>query len=121
MFYATGPRGFSCAVSGFGQVFIKKGDPLFAARVFGLRPKTGRPAARRLLVALEKKPLVPRVPVGPPLALVPLALVWDGALKSYTKESEENNEGMVNACSVRQRYFAERRVTPNASGLVLAI
>ena len=47
-----------------------------------------------------------------------LALVWDGSLKSYTKESEENNEGMVNACSIRQRYFAERRMTPNASDLV---
>jgi len=36
-------RDFSCAVSGFGQVL--KSDPRFAARVFGLRPKTCRPAA----------------------------------------------------------------------------
>ena len=36
----------------------------FAARVFGLRPKTCWPAAdirRKLLLAREKKPLVPRV------------------------------------------------------------
>ena len=36
-----GARGFSCAVSGFGQV-LKSG---FAARVFGVRPNTCRPAA----------------------------------------------------------------------------
>ena len=37
----------------------------FAARVFGLRPNTCRPAAdeTKLPVAREKKPLVPRVPL----------------------------------------------------------
>ena len=56
-----GARGFSCAVSGFGQVL--KSDPRFAARVFGLRPNTCRSAAdeTKLPVAHEKKPLVPRV------------------------------------------------------------
>ena len=53
-------RGFSCAVSGFGQVL--KSDPRFA-RVFGLWSKTCRLAAdeTKLPVAREKKPLVPRV------------------------------------------------------------
>ena len=52
-------RGFSCAVSGFGQVL--KSD--FAARVFGVRPNTCRPVAdeTKLPDAREKKPLVPRV------------------------------------------------------------
>ena len=36
-FSTLGARGFSCAVSGFGQAL--KSDPRgFAARVFGLRP-----------------------------------------------------------------------------------
>ena len=35
---------------------VLKSDPRFAARVFGLRPKK-----RKLPVAREKKPLVPRV------------------------------------------------------------
>ena len=52
-----GARDFSCAVSGFGQVL--KSD--FAARLFGLRPKTCR-RPTKLLVKREKKPLVPRVP-----------------------------------------------------------
>ena len=54
-----GARGFSCAVSGFGQV-LKSG---FAARVFGVRPNTCRPPAdeTKLPDAREKKPLVPRV------------------------------------------------------------
>ena len=52
-----GARGFSCAVSGFGQVL--KSD--FAARLFGLRPKTCR-RPTKLLVKREKKPLLPRVP-----------------------------------------------------------
>ena len=41
-----GTRGFSCAVSGFRQVL--KSDPrekFFFSRVFGLWPKTCRPAA----------------------------------------------------------------------------
>ena len=46
-----------CAVSGFGQVL--KSD--FAARLFGLRPKTCR-RPTKLLVKREKKPLLPRVP-----------------------------------------------------------
>jgi len=50
-----GARGFSCAVSGFGQVL--KSDPHFPARVFGLRPtKRSSPSHTR------KKPPVPRVP-----------------------------------------------------------
>ena len=39
-------------------------DPRLISRFFGLRPKTCRPAAdtrRKLLVAREKKPLVPKV------------------------------------------------------------
>jgi len=46
-----GTIGFSCAVSGF------------AARVFGVRSNTCRPAAdeTKLPVSREKKPLVPRV------------------------------------------------------------
>ena len=51
-----GARGFSCAVSGFRQVL--KSDPreklFFFRRGIGLRPM-------KLLVAREKKPLVPRV------------------------------------------------------------
>ena len=39
--HTLGARGFSCAVSDFGHVFKK----VTRARVFGLRPKTGRPAA----------------------------------------------------------------------------
>ena len=53
-----GARGFSCAVSGFGQVL--KGDPREKLRrscQFGLRPNTCRPAADKvkLPVAREKK------------------------------------------------------------------
>ena len=53
--YTLDARDFSCAVSGFGQVF--------SVRVFGPRPNTCRPAAdeTKLPVAREKKPLVPRV------------------------------------------------------------
>ena len=59
-----GARGFSWAVSDFGQVL--KIDPRengFAARVFGLRPNTCRPAVdeTKFPVVREKKPLVPRV------------------------------------------------------------
>ena len=68
-----GARGFSYAVSGFGQVL--KSDPRvfsrgFAARVFGLRPNTRRSTAdeTKLSDAREKKPLVPRVEENwPPL------------------------------------------------------
>ena len=52
-FYTPGARGFSCAVSGFGQVL--KSDPL---RRSCLRPSADE---TKLLVAREKKPLVPRV------------------------------------------------------------
>ena len=51
-----GARGFSCAVSGFGQV-------LQSDHVFSLRPNKCRPVAdeTKLPVAPKKKPLVPRV------------------------------------------------------------
>ena len=52
-------RGFRFPVSAFPRVFSRG----FAARVFGLRPNTCRPAAgeTKLPVAREKNPLVPRV------------------------------------------------------------
>ena len=53
-----GARGFSCAVSGFGQVLKSDPAPLvssaFGRRCVGLRPT-------KLLVTRKKKPLVPRV------------------------------------------------------------
>ena len=52
-FYTLGARGFSCAVSGFGQVL--KSDP---RRRSCLRPSADE---TKLPVAREKKPLVPRV------------------------------------------------------------
>ena len=54
--FPLGARGFSCALSGFGQVL--KSDPR-------LRSNTCRPVAdeTKLPVAREKKPLVPRVPL----------------------------------------------------------
>ena len=55
--FILGARGFSCAVSGFGQV-LKSG---FAARVFCQRPKTCRPAADEAPRHTREKHLVPRV------------------------------------------------------------
>ena len=72
--FSLGARGFSCAVSGFGQV--SKSDPRekLRARVFGLRPNTCRPAAdeTNLSVAHERKPLVPRVLIFQLVALTTL-------------------------------------------------
>ena len=54
-FSTLGARGFSCAVSGFGQV-LKSDLRGFAARVFGPRlTKRSSPSHTR------KKPLLPRV------------------------------------------------------------
>ena len=61
-----GARDFSSAVSGFCQVFIvtraKSFSRGFAARSFGLRPKTCRPSANtETSRRTREKPLVPRV------------------------------------------------------------
>ena len=54
---SLGARGFSCAVSAFGQDLKVTRAKSFAARVFGLRPNTCRPVANetKLPVAREKK------------------------------------------------------------------
>ena len=53
--HTLGARGFSCAVSGFGQKVTRTKS--FAPCVFGLRPNTCRPVAdeTKLPVAREKK------------------------------------------------------------------
>ena len=58
-----GARDFSSAVSGFCQVFIvTRAKSGFAARGFGLRPKTCRPSANtETSRRTRENPLVPRV------------------------------------------------------------